>query len=87
MLALDISHDMQYAVSCGSDNVLARYNLTGQLQGVPEVTQIALKANGIADIKIRSDNKIIGLAGWDGRYSTLWLLANCSMRQYSFSLS
>ncbi|KAI8602695.1 WD40-repeat-containing domain protein [Dissophora ornata] len=67
VLALDISHDMQYAVSCGSDNVLARYNLAGQLQGVPEVTQIALKSNGIADIKIRSDNKIIGLAGWDGR--------------------
>ncbi|KAI7818075.1 hypothetical protein BC939DRAFT_522758 [Gamsiella multidivaricata] len=57
----------RYAVSCGSDNVLAKYDLDGSLQGVPEVTQVALKANGIADIKIRSDNKIIGLAGWDGR--------------------
>ncbi|KAF9353106.1 ASTRA complex subunit [Mortierella sp. AD094] len=57
VLGLDVSSDLQFAVSCGSDNVL----------GVPEVLKEALKSNGIADIKIRSDNKIIGLAGWDGR--------------------
>ncbi|KAG0301191.1 ASTRA complex subunit, partial [Dissophora globulifera] len=53
-------------VSCGSDNILVRYHLSGQVQGVPEVTRIPLKTNGIADIKIRDDGKIIALAGWDG---------------------
>ncbi|KAF9103880.1 ASTRA complex subunit, partial [Mortierella sp. AM989] len=67
ILALDVSSDLQFAVSCGSDNILVKYNLSSHLQGVPEVLQVALKSNGIADIKIRSDNKIMGLAGWDGR--------------------
>ncbi|KAF9208344.1 hypothetical protein BGZ49_009036, partial [Haplosporangium sp. Z 27] len=66
VLALDISSDLQFAVSCGSDNVLVKYNLFSRLQGVPEFIQESLKSNGIADIKIRDDNKIIGLAGWDG---------------------
>ncbi|KAF9425284.1 Guanine nucleotide binding protein (G protein), beta polypeptide 1-like [Entomortierella beljakovae] len=65
--ALDISSDLRFAVSCGSDNVLVKYNLFTSLQGVPEISKTALKSNGIADVKIRSDNKIIGLAGWDGR--------------------
>ncbi|KAG0233439.1 WD40-repeat-containing domain protein [Mortierella sp. GBAus27b] len=67
VLALDISSDLRYAVSSGTDNVFTKYDLFSQLQGVPEVTTVALKSNGINDVKIRSDNKIIGLAGWDGR--------------------
>ncbi|KAG0000240.1 Guanine nucleotide binding protein (G protein), beta polypeptide 1-like [Entomortierella chlamydospora] len=67
VLGLDVSSDLRFAVSCGSDNVLAKYDLSNRVQGVPEVLKEALKSNGIADIKIRSDNKIIGLAGWDGR--------------------
>ncbi|KAF9957209.1 ASTRA complex subunit [Modicella reniformis] len=67
VLALDISSDLRFAVSSGADNMLVKYELFTRLQGIPEVTKVALKANGIADIKIRNDNKILGLAGWDGR--------------------
>ncbi|KAF9185500.1 Guanine nucleotide binding protein (G protein), beta polypeptide 1-like [Haplosporangium sp. Z 767] len=67
VLALDISSDMSFAISCGSDNLLVKYNLFGSTQGTPEVTQVSLKTNGIADVKVRNDNKILALAGWDGR--------------------
>ncbi|KAI1316474.1 ASTRA complex subunit [Mortierella claussenii] len=66
VLALNVSSDFQFAMSSGSDNVLVKYDLTSHLQGVPEVQQAVLKSNGIADIKIRNDNKVLGLAGWDG---------------------
>jgi hypothetical protein len=67
VLALDISSDLSFAVSTGTDNVLAKYDLFSQVQGVPEVTKVALKSNGITGTKIRKDGKIIGMAGWDGR--------------------
>ncbi|KAF9358148.1 ASTRA complex subunit [Mortierella sp. NVP85] len=67
VLALDISFDLSFAVSTGTDNVLAKYDLFSQVQGVPEVTKVALKSNGITGTKIRKDGKIIGMAGWDGR--------------------
>ncbi|KAK3812940.1 MAG: WD40-repeat-containing domain protein [Benniella sp.] len=67
VLALDISSDLSFAVSTGTDNILAKYDLFSQVQGVPEVTKVALKSNGITGTKIRKDDKIIGMAGWDGR--------------------
>ncbi|KAG0266671.1 Guanine nucleotide binding protein (G protein), beta polypeptide 1-like [Mortierella polycephala] len=67
VLALGISSDMSFVISCGSDNLLVEYNLFGSTQGTPEVRQVSLKANGIADVKVRNDNKILALAGWDGR--------------------
>lgn len=65
---MDVSSEAGFAISCGSDNVLVKYNLSSSLQGTPEVLKVSLKANGMADGKIRSDEKIIALAGWDGRY-------------------
>ncbi|KAG0287442.1 Guanine nucleotide binding protein (G protein), beta polypeptide 1-like [Linnemannia gamsii] len=67
VLAVDVSSKAGFAISCGSDNVLVKYNLSSSLQGTPEVLKVALKANGMADGKIRSDEKVIALAGWDGR--------------------
>ncbi|KAF9125951.1 Guanine nucleotide binding protein (G protein), beta polypeptide 1-like [Mortierella sp. 14UC] len=67
VLAVDVSSKAGFAISCGSDNVLARYDLSSSLQGTPEVLKVALKANGMADGKIRDDQKVIALAGWDGR--------------------
>ncbi|KAG0216227.1 ASTRA complex subunit [Mortierella sp. NVP41] len=69
VLAVDVSSRAEFAISCGSDNVLVKYDLSSLLlvQGTPEVIKVALKANGMADGKIRGDQKVIGLAGWDGR--------------------
>ncbi|KAF9542718.1 Guanine nucleotide binding protein (G protein), beta polypeptide 1-like [Mortierella hygrophila] len=67
VLAVDVSSKAGFAISCGSDNVLVKYDLSSSLQGTPEVVKSALKANGMADGKIRSDEKAIALAGWDGR--------------------
>lgn len=67
VLAVDVSSKAGFAISCGSDNVLVKYDLSSSLQGTPEVVKSALKANGMADGKIRSDEKVIALAGWDGR--------------------
>ncbi|OAQ25618.1 WD40 repeat-like protein [Linnemannia elongata AG-77] len=67
VLAVDVSSKARFAISCGSDNVLVKYDLTSSLQGTPEIVKSALKANGMADGKIRSDEKVIALAGWDGR--------------------
>ncbi|KAF9951773.1 ASTRA complex subunit [Mortierella alpina] len=67
VLGLDLSSDVRFAVSIGSDNALVKYNLFGAQQGVPEFTQVALKSNGVSEIKVRNDNKILALAGWDGR--------------------
>lgn len=62
-----MSSKARFAISCGSDNVLVKYDLSSSLPGTPEVVKSALKANGMADGKIRSDEKVIALAGWDGR--------------------
>ncbi|KAF9911757.1 ASTRA complex subunit [Linnemannia zychae] len=67
VLAVDVSSKAEFAISCGSDNVLVKYDLSSSLQGTPEVLKVALKANGMADGKIRNDQKVIALAGWDGR--------------------
>ncbi|KAF8943155.1 ASTRA complex subunit [Haplosporangium gracile] len=67
VLAVDVSSKAGFAISCGSDNVLVKYDLSSSLQGTPKVVKVALKANGMADGKIRSDEKVIALAGWDGR--------------------
>ncbi|KAF9155648.1 Guanine nucleotide binding protein (G protein), beta polypeptide 1-like [Linnemannia schmuckeri] len=67
VLAVDVSSKAGFAISCGSDNVLVKYDLSSSLQGTPEVVKAALKANGMADGKIRSDERVIALAGWDGR--------------------
>lgn len=67
MLGLDLSSDMRFAISIGSDNALVKYNLFSAQQGVPEFTQVPLKTKGIAEVKVRNDSKIIALAGWDGR--------------------
>ncbi|KAF9926539.1 ASTRA complex subunit [Linnemannia zychae] len=67
VLAVDVSSKAEFAISCGSDNVLVKYNLYSSVQGTPETMKVVLKANGMADGKIRSDQKLIALAGWDGR--------------------
>ncbi|KAF9581727.1 ASTRA complex subunit, partial [Lunasporangiospora selenospora] len=68
VLALDISRDRRFGISCGSDNILVKYQLENRdTQGTPEIDTISLKANGIADVRIRDDSKIVALAGWDGR--------------------
>ncbi|KAF9576339.1 Guanine nucleotide binding protein (G protein), beta polypeptide 1-like [Mortierella alpina] len=67
VLGVDLSSDMRFAVSVGSDNALIKYNLFGAQQGVPEFKQVPLKTNGIAEVKVRNDNRILALAGWDGR--------------------
>ncbi|KAF9984251.1 Guanine nucleotide binding protein (G protein), beta polypeptide 1-like [Mortierella antarctica] len=67
VLGLDLSSDMRFALSIGSDNALVKYSLFGAHQGVPEFIQVPLKSNGIAEVKVRNDNKILALAGWDGR--------------------
>ncbi|KAK3844806.1 MAG: WD40-repeat-containing domain protein [Linnemannia gamsii] len=67
VLAVDVSSKAEFAISCGSDNVLVKYDLSSAFQGTPEVLKVALKANGMADGKIRDDQKVIALAGWDGR--------------------
>ena len=33
-----------------------------------------LKNAGVADVAIRSDNKIMASGGWDGRYKSLYTL-------------
>ncbi|KAF9965173.1 ASTRA complex subunit, partial [Mortierella alpina] len=67
VLGLDLSSDMRFAISIGSDNAMVKYNLFGAHQGVPEFLQVPLKTTGIAEVKVRNDNKIVALAGWDGR--------------------
>lgn len=66
-MAMDISSDHEYAISCSSDSLLVKYRLFGLLQGVPETTQMPLKATGVAHAKFRNDNRILALAGWDGK--------------------
>ncbi|KAF9301956.1 ASTRA complex subunit [Mortierella antarctica] len=63
VMAMDISSDHEYAVSCSSDSLLVKYRLFGQLQGVPETIQEPLKTTGVADVKFRNDNRILALAG------------------------
>ncbi|KAF9322175.1 ASTRA complex subunit [Podila horticola] len=67
VMAMDISSDHEYAVSCSSDSLLVKYRLFGQLQGVPETIQVPLKTTGVADVKFRNDSRILALAGWDGK--------------------
>ncbi|CAO3575197.1 unnamed protein product [Mortierella alpina] len=67
VLGLDLSRDMRFAVSIGSDNALVKYDLFGAHQGVPEFMQVPLKTSGVAEVKVRNDSKIVALAGWDGR--------------------
>ncbi|KAG0034662.1 ASTRA complex subunit [Podila clonocystis] len=50
-----------------SDSLIVKYRLFGQLQGVPEIIQVPLKTTGVADVKFRNDNRILALAGWDGK--------------------
>ncbi|KAF9382783.1 ASTRA complex subunit [Podila verticillata] len=67
VMAMDISSDHEYAISCSSDSLLVKYKLFGQLQGVPETTQIPLKTAGVAYANFRNDSRILALAGWDGK--------------------
>ncbi|KAG0039953.1 ASTRA complex subunit [Podila clonocystis] len=67
LMAMDISSDHEYAVSCSSDSLMVKYRLFGQLQGVPEIIQVPLRTTGVADAKFRNDNRILALAGWDGK--------------------
>ncbi|KAG0085663.1 ASTRA complex subunit, partial [Podila epicladia] len=67
VMAMDISSDHEYAVSCSSDRLLVKYTLFGQLQGVPATIQEPLKTTGVADVKFRNDDRILALAGWDGK--------------------
>ncbi|KAF9159395.1 ASTRA complex subunit [Actinomortierella ambigua] len=80
VLSLAVSADQKFAMSCASDNNLIRYTLGSDTQGVPETLRQSLKANGIAEVQIRDDLKIVVLAGWDGKirifsYKTLKPLA------------
>ncbi|KAF9978904.1 hypothetical protein BGZ73_008409 [Actinomortierella ambigua] len=67
MLSIAVSDDQKFAISCASDNNLIRYMLGNDTQGVPETVKQSLKANGIAEVQIRDDLKIVVLAGWDGK--------------------
>jgi len=68
VLSLDISEDLRYGVSCGADNTLVKYTLSNALPGVPETLQISLKSSGgRGPLRIRSDGKIVVVAGWDGK--------------------
>ncbi|KAG0230729.1 ASTRA complex subunit [Actinomortierella wolfii] len=67
VLSIALSSSREFAISCGSDNNLIRYTLANKTQGAPETLQCSLKSNGIAEVQIRDDDKILALAGWDGK--------------------
>ncbi|GJJ76073.1 hypothetical protein EMPS_08432 [Entomortierella parvispora] len=68
VLSLDISDDLRYGASCGADNTLVKYTLSNTMPGVPETLQVSLKTSGgRGSLRIRSDGKIVVVAGWDGR--------------------
>ncbi|KAG0048535.1 Guanine nucleotide binding protein (G protein), beta polypeptide 1-like [Gryganskiella cystojenkinii] len=67
VVSLDVSKDLRYGISCGADNTLVKYMLSSPLQGVPETTKVSLRSSGgRGELRIRSDNKIVAVAGWDG---------------------
>lgn len=47
---------------------MVKYTLSNALPGVPETIQISLKTSGgRGSLRIRSDGKIVVVAGWDGK--------------------
>ncbi|KAI9140418.1 WD40-repeat-containing domain protein [Paraphysoderma sedebokerense] len=75
VLCLDINPSLRYGISGSASNNLQYFKLnpsvsetmdegSGKKQLVTK--EVVLKSNGIADVKIRGDDKILATVGWDG---------------------
>lgn len=65
ILVLDLSIDpfRTFVISSSADNQICKYSLaTGDV-----INKITIKKSGIVALKIRPDNKIFALGGYDGR--------------------
>ncbi|KAL1918090.1 uncharacterized protein VTP21DRAFT_3356 [Calcarisporiella thermophila] len=64
-LGLDVSSDCNWALSCGEDDKIVKYSLVETDK--PVVRILTVKHAGVSNVKIRSDGRIFGTAGWDGK--------------------
>lgn len=75
VLCLDINPSLRYGISGSASNNLQYFKLNhsvpatmneGSEKKQLDTNEVLLKSNGIADAKIRGDDKILATVGWDG---------------------
>lgn len=75
VMASAISSDRLTAWTVGADHFLTRYNMSNDPE--KRVTQFATLSPGRSALALRDDDRLLALAGWDGR--CIFVLADDSV--------
>lgn len=81
IVVLDLSIDpiRTFVISSSADNQICKYSLaTGDV-----ISKITIKKSGAVALRIRPDNKIFALGGYDGRY-TIWMHRRCRTNKNTY---